>query len=63
MSEGKLQEVKINGFIYFADTNNKILYENSDKKNGTPFSFLAKNEIEQMEKEIRFPRVRKEEFA
>jgi hypothetical protein len=56
----QLHEVKINGFSYFADINNKILYESRNKKNGTPFSFLTKNETQQLEKEIRFPRTRKE---
>lgn len=56
---GQLHEVKVNGFTYFADVNNKILYESSDKKNGAPFSFLIKNELEQVENQIRFPKTRK----
>lgn len=56
----QLHEVKINGYTYFADINNKILYESRSKKNGTPFSFLNKNDIEQLEKGIRFPKTKKD---
>jgi len=53
-------EVKINGFTYYADVNNRILYEDRDKTKGTPFNYLTKNELQQMENEIRFPRKKKE---
>lgn len=56
-----LKEVWINGAQYYADVNNRILYVDRDKKSGTPFSFMSKNETEQMEKELRFPRSKKEE--
>ncbi|MFA5366637.1 MAG: hypothetical protein WC333_02035 [Dehalococcoidia bacterium] len=55
-----LQIVHINGFVWYADINSQVLYEDSEKKSGTPFSFMARNEREQMENELRFPR-RKEE--
>ena len=56
-----LQAVNINGFQYFADVNNQILYLDKDKKSGTPFSFLTKNESQQMYNELRFPRKKVEE--
>lgn len=49
-------EVWINGFKYYADITNKILYIDSDKKSGTPFNFLSKNESEQLFNQLRFPR-------
>lgn len=52
-------EVKVNGYTYYADIRNRILYEDRDKKKGTPFNYLTKNELEQVEKEIRFPRPKK----
>ena len=51
-----LQEIHINGFTYYADVNNQILYADKNKKSGSPFSFLSKNEKQQMENELRFPR-------
>lgn len=51
-----LQEVNINGFKYFADVNNQILYTDRDKKSGTPFSFLSSNEKTILQNELRFPR-------
>jgi len=51
-----LQEVHVNGFVYYVDVNNRILYNDRDKKSGSPFSFLSKNEMEQVETELRFPR-------
>lgn len=56
-----LREIKINGNQFYADINNQILYQDKDKKSGTPFSFLTQNEREQMEKELRFPRKKKED--
>jgi hypothetical protein len=56
-----LQKIHINGFVYFADVNNQVLYTDRDKKSGTPFSFLSKDEKKQMETELRFPRKEKEE--
>ena len=56
-----LQEVHINGFKYFVDVNNQVLYTDRDKKSGTPFSFLTKNEKAQIENELRFPRKKIEE--
>lgn len=56
-----LQKVHVNGFIYFADVNNQVLYTDRDKKSGTPFSFLTANEKSQIETELRFPRKEKEE--
>ena len=49
-------EVTINGFTWYADQQNQILYENSGKTKGTPFSFLSSNDLEQVQKELRFPR-------
>jgi len=54
-------EVWVNGYLYYADISNKILYIDREKKNGTPFSFLTKNELEQVEREVRFPRNKKDE--
>lgn len=54
-------EVKVNGFTYYADICNRILYEDKEQTKGTPFSYLTKNELEQVECEIRFPRKKKEE--
>lgn len=56
-----LREIKVNGFQYYADINNQILYQDKEKKSGTPFSFLTQNEKEQVEKELRFPRKKKED--
>jgi hypothetical protein len=56
-----IQEISINGYKYYADIINRILYTDREKKSGTPFSFLTKNEKEQMENELRFPRKKKEE--
>ena len=56
-----LQEVNINGFKYFADINAQVLYDDRDKRNGSPFSFLTNNEKKQLENELRFPRKNKEE--
>jgi hypothetical protein len=55
-----LQQVNLNGFTYYADVNAQVLYNDRDKKSGTPFNFLTKNEKEQVEKELRFPRKKKE---
>ena len=55
-----LQQVNLNGFTYYADVNAQILYNDRDKKSGTPFHFLTRNEKEQVEKELRFPRKKKE---
>lgn len=54
-------EVLVNGFAYYADVRNRILYEDREKTKGTPFNYLTKNELEQVEREIRFPRKKKEE--
>jgi len=51
-----MNEVKVNGFTYYADVHNRILYEDREKTKGTPFSYLTKNELQQVENEIRFPR-------
>ncbi len=56
-----IREVKINGFQFYADINNQILYQDREKKSGTPFSFLSQNEREMVEKELRFPRKKKED--
>jgi ClpP class serine protease len=54
-----LQKVNINGFIYFADVNAQVLYTDRDKKSGTPFTFLTKDESKQVQNELRFPRKEK----
>lgn len=54
-------EIWINGFQYYADIQNKILYLDRDKINGTPFSFLTKNEMDQINKELKFPKINKNE--
>lgn len=56
-----LQQVIVNGFAYFADVNAQVLYNDRDKKSGTPFNFLTRNEREQVEHELRFPRKKKTE--
>lgn len=56
-----LQEVNLNGSVYYADVNRQILYVSKERKIGTPFSYLTKKEKEQMEAELRFPRSKKEE--
>jgi hypothetical protein len=56
-----LQKVNINGFKYYVDVNAHILYTDSDKKSGTPLSFLTANEKTQIENELRFPRKEAEE--
>lgn len=53
-------EVQINGFTWYFDIRTKILYEDRDRTKGAPISFLTKNEKEQLEKEVRFPRSKKE---
>ena len=45
---------QINGYTYFVDVKNKIVYENREKTNGVPYSFLTKNELEQIERQLRF---------
>jgi ClpP class serine protease len=52
-----LQIVHINGFVWYADVNNKVLYTDREKTSGSPFSFMTENERKQMENELRFPRV------
>lgn len=52
-------EVMINGFTYYADVRNRILYEDREKTKGTPFNYLTKNEQEQVENQLRFPRPKK----
>jgi hypothetical protein len=56
-----LQEVHINGFKYYADVNNQVLYNDREKKSGTPFNYLTANEKSQMYNELRFPRKKVEE--
>ena len=56
-----LQEIHINGFKYYADVNAQILYIDKERKSGTPFSFLTKDENNQVQNELRFPRKEKEE--
>jgi len=56
-----LQEININGFKYYVDINAQILYTDCNKKSGVPFSFLTKNENEQLQNELRFPREKIEE--
>jgi hypothetical protein len=51
-----LQKVHINGFDYFADVNNQVLYTDREKKSGTPMSYLTENERKQILNELRFPR-------
>lgn len=55
-----MREININGFTYYVDSNNRILYNDRDKKSGVPFSFLTKNEREQIESQLRFPQVKAE---
>jgi len=56
-----LQIVHINGFIWYADINSQVLYEDREKTKGSPFSFMTRNEREQMENELRFPRPKVEQ--
>jgi hypothetical protein len=54
-----MNEVTVNGFTYYADIRNRILYDDKEKTSGIPFSYLTKNELEQVQKELRFPRSKK----
>ena len=56
-----MYEVHVNGFIWYADIHNRVLYEDREKTRGTPFSYLTKNDLEQVENELRFPRSKKED--
>jgi len=56
-----MYEVHVNGFIWYADVRNRVLYEDREKTRGTPFSYLTKNDLEQVENELRFPRSKKED--
>lgn len=53
-----MKEVTLNGFNYYVDPVNRILYYDRDKKSGIPLSFCTKNEREQIETQLRFPRVK-----
>lgn len=55
-----MKEIMLNGFVYYFDPVNRILYNDRDKKSGTPLSFCTKNEREQIETQLRFPRVKQE---
>ena len=55
-------EVMINGFAYYVDIRNRILYEDREKTKGTPLNYLTKNELEQVENQLRFPRSKKIEY-
>jgi hypothetical protein len=48
-----LKTINLNGNQYFADINNKILYDDSLMKSGKPFSFLTRDELTALEKELR----------
>lgn len=54
-------EVLIKGTMYYVDINNKILYTDRDKKNGTPFNYLTTKERDVVENQIRFPKSKKDE--
>lgn len=54
-------EVLFDGTMYYADIQNKILYTDRDKKNGTPFNYLIKEMQVSLENQIRFPKSKKEE--
>jgi hypothetical protein len=56
-----LIEVRVNGFTYFADPTRQVLYTDRDRKSGTPFNYLTKEEQRQVDNEIRFPRQKTEE--
>jgi hypothetical protein len=58
-----LQIVHINGYVWYADCNCQVLYEDRDKTKGTPFSFMTENERKQMYNELRFPRITAEAEA
>ncbi len=56
-----LQEIQINGFTYYADPNRQVLYADRDRKSGTPFQYLSKDEMRQVDNALRFPKVKTEE--
>lgn len=57
-----LQQVFINGFEYFADMCNRILYNDREKNSGVPFSYMTENERQQLERSLRIGRPKCQEF-
>lgn len=49
-----MKEIIINGFTYYVDVINRILYEDREKTKGVPFNYLPKNELELIERKLRF---------
>ena len=52
----ELNEVRINGFVYYADLNKRVLYVDKERTSYTQFSFLTSNERSQLMNEIFYPR-------
>jgi len=51
----EMYKVFINGFEWWADTTNRMLYENVDKYGGfTEFKFLTQNELNQLNNFIKY---------
>ena len=49
-----MEKINIEGAIYFYDVNDKILYNDYNKKSGRPFNYLTEREKKYVEKQIRF---------
>lgn len=51
-----MNKVWINGFEWWADTTNRMLYENADKSGGcSNFKNLTPNELNQLNNFIKYP--------
>jgi hypothetical protein len=51
-----MNKVYVNGFVWYADISNRMLYEDLNKTSGTSFKFLTDNEIKQINDSIKYPR-------
>lgn len=51
-----LYKVYVNGFVWYADFGNKMLYEDLNKTSGTSFKHLTNNEIRQINDCKNYPR-------
>lgn len=49
----KTVEVKINGYTYYADLKDHVLYEDKEKQNCVTFLFLTENEKKQLNESLR----------
>lgn len=49
-----MKRINIEGAIYYYDVNNKILYNDCERKSGRPYNYLTEREKKFVEKQIRF---------